>query len=122
MDNLYDIIFQSNGEFHKVRIHYNVIHDLCIMHHMNHLCMLDLAFFYKYIQVYDARILHLRKSTCTRTVCLRYAPTTYFIFCNWYTLATPVVRAWYMNPKKYGFFFLSLFAFFIRIYRFFICL
>jgi hypothetical protein len=37
MENLYDVNFQSNGEFHKFCIRYNVIHDLCVMHNLQHI-------------------------------------------------------------------------------------
>jgi hypothetical protein len=41
MDDLYDINFQSNGKFCKIRIRYNVIHDLCTIPHLKYSLMLD---------------------------------------------------------------------------------
>jgi hypothetical protein len=34
MNYLYDINFQFNGEFDKIRIRYNVIHDWSIINHL----------------------------------------------------------------------------------------
>jgi hypothetical protein len=41
MDDLYDINFQSNNEFCKIHIPYNVIQYSCTMYHLRDMCMLD---------------------------------------------------------------------------------
>jgi hypothetical protein len=44
MDDLYDINFQSNDEFYKIRIRYNnVIHNWSIMDHLKNLSILEFS-------------------------------------------------------------------------------
>jgi hypothetical protein len=90
------------------------------------------------IAYYDAWVLHFLESTGTgyvpdtgtRMVLLGYALMTYlffyFLFCNGYTLGTPMVRAWYSCgtriQKNTIFFFFSFIHFFVyrKIYDFYL--
>jgi hypothetical protein len=52
MGNLYNINFQSNGQFYKIHIRYNNIHDLCTMKDLVKYFTIDLAFIHNYQMEY----------------------------------------------------------------------
>jgi hypothetical protein len=43
MNDIYDINFQSNDEFCKIRIHCNDIRKWRMVQDLNHLCTIDVA-------------------------------------------------------------------------------
>jgi hypothetical protein len=53
MDDLYDMNFQSNDEFCKIRIRYNRINHFSMVDHLRRWSTVALAYIYIYIYIYE---------------------------------------------------------------------